>query len=176
MWSRQGLQAALGCLFAGIGAKYGEPSETGVDVESCTSSAVHQCHGQPSRAACRSCMAEQEHHTAAASHSSGQSTALEAGSRPSNDLLTVAAGGQLTGEATSCEGSASEEHCAPIGAAPERSRAMGTEGMPSAAGSEQPAGHQNGGADWDEAMRECRGRLNRMLTDCGVASLPHQVE
>ena len=121
-------------------------------------------------------MTEQEHHTAPASHSSGQSTAPEAGSRPSDDLLTAAAVGQLTGEATSCEGSASEAHCAPIMAARERSRAMRTESMPSAAGSKQAAGYQDGGAEWAEAMRECKGRLNRMLTNCGMASMPHQVE
>ena len=125
-----------------------------------------------------SCMAEQEqeHHAAPAIHSFGQSTAPEAGSRPSSDLLTAAAGGELTGEATSCEGSAGEAHCAPIAAAWERSRAKCTESVPSAAGSGQPAGYPDGGAEWAEAMRECKGRLNRMLTDCGMASLPHQVE
>ena len=175
MWCCKALQQAHECPFAGIGAKYDEASQTGADVELCGSSAAHQCHGGCPKAACRSHAAEQEHLTAPASLSSVEFSAPEAGSWPSDDSPAAAACGKVTGQAASSEGSAREAGCAPIGTAGQRSRAMSTESTSTAAGSEQHAGHQNGGADWAEAIRECKGRLNKMLTDCGMATLPHQV-
>lgn len=165
-------------LYAGLEAKYGELHLMGSTHEAQHPYEMHT-HGKPGSPAAYS---HERHADTGASPQAPSQPDLQQDSRaPDKDAQSLAEEGSwaheqaaIAGSTMSLQTAGSPSTTPTAGTAGSRATSPMSDAVPS---HDQDAGGASAGdgADWKEVLEGCKARLNGMLHDCGIPSLPQQV-